>query len=79
MQKQVNVSAAAVKPTVSYKWPRVNGKCWQVWQACAAMQAAQATPITVKQVVSHAIANNLNVSNATQEFYRWRKYVAANS
>lgn len=77
MQKAKSVSAATVV-TVNYKWPRVNGKCWQVWQACQTMQAAQQTPITVKQVVTHAIANGLNVSNATQEFYRWRKYVAAN-
>jgi hypothetical protein len=77
MQNATKSVSAVTKTTVSYKWPKVNGKCWQVWQACTAMQATQTTAITVAQVRQHAIANSLNVSNATQEFYRWRKFVAA--
>jgi hypothetical protein len=55
------------------KYPRVGGKCWQVWNACDELVAAGTHP-TVKHLRDHAVANNWNVSNASQEFYAWRKY-----
>ena len=66
------VSAPTPKSTQK-KYPRVGGKCWQVWNFCDQMVAA-GTPVNVKLCRDKATTEGWNVSNASQEFYAWRKY-----
>jgi hypothetical protein len=65
------VAAAPVAPTLKY--PRVGGKCWQVWNACDEMAKSQPI-VTVKDARQKAILEGWNLSNASQEFYRWKKF-----
>lgn len=65
--------AAPVATDGKKKYPRVGGKCWQVWNACDELQAAGTYP-TVKHLRDLAVERNWNVSNASQEFYAWRKF-----
>jgi hypothetical protein len=65
--------AAAPTPVKTKKYPREGGKCWQVWNACDTLLASGTHP-TVAHLRAHAIEHNWNVSNASQEFYAWRKY-----
>jgi len=55
------------------KYPREGGKCWKVWNQCDIL-LANGTPPTVALLRTWATENNENVSNASQEFYAWRKY-----
>ena len=71
-------ATAAAKPVAAKKWPKAGGKCWQVWQQCQQL-ADSGQHVNVAHLRAWAIANNANVSNATQEFYAWRKFVASNS
>jgi 2-oxoglutarate dehydrogenase E1 component len=71
-------AAAPAKAAPAKKWPKAGGKCWQVWQACQAL-ADSGQHVSVAHMRAAAVANNWNVSNATQEFYAWRKFVSANS
>lgn len=66
------------KAAPAKKWPKAGGKCWQVWQQCQQLADA-GQHVNVAHLRAWAIANNANVSNATQEFYAWRKFVASNS
>jgi hypothetical protein len=65
--------AAPAEVVKTKKYPREGGKCWQVWNACDELVAAGTHP-TVKHLRDHAVENNWNVSNASQEFYAWRKF-----
>jgi|SRR6187399_2644125 len=67
------VAAAPAEVVKVKKYPREGGKCWQVWNACDELVAAGTHP-TVKHLRDHAVENNWNVSNASQEFYAWRKF-----
>lgn len=60
-------------PKGKKKYPREGGKCWQVWNFCDTHLAANGN-VSVADARAHAVANNWNVSNASQEFYAWRKY-----
>jgi hypothetical protein len=64
---------AAAPAAKTKKYPREGGKCWQVWNACDELSAAGTYP-TVKHLRDLAIERNWNVSNASQEFYAWRKF-----
>ena len=75
---QLAAAPAAAKPANAKKWPKAGGKCWQVWQQCQQL-ADSGQHVNVAHLRAWAIANNANVSNATQEFYAWRKFVASNS
>jgi len=66
------VSTPTAQPAKK-KYPRVGGKCWQVWNFCDQMVEA-GTPVNVKLCRDHATAQGWNVSNASQEFYAWRKF-----
>jgi len=72
------VVATAPKLASAKKWPKANGKCWQVWQKCQQL-ADSGQHVNVAMLRDWAVAEGANVSNATQEFYAWRKFVAANS
>jgi hypothetical protein len=63
--------ATASAPTLKY--PRVGGKCWQVWNACDEMAKVQPI-VTVKDARAKALLEGWNISNASQEFYRWKKF-----
>ena len=67
------VSAQVVEPKGARKYPRVGGKCWQVWNFCDE-QVAAGVHVNVKLCRDHALAVGWNVSNASQEFYGWRKF-----
>jgi len=67
------VAPAPAPVSKSRKYPREGGKCWQVWNACDELLAAGTHP-TVAHLRAHAIEHNWNVSNASQEFYAWRKF-----
>ena len=74
-------AAPAEKPAKAIsakKWPKVGGKCWAVWQQCQQL-ADSGQHVNVGMLREWAIANSANVSNATQEFYAWRRFVSANS
>ena len=63
----------AVAPVKVKKYPREGGKCWVVWNECDNLLAAGTHP-TVAHLRAVAVERNWNVSNASQEFYAWRKY-----
>jgi hypothetical protein len=67
------VAAPEADASSKKKYPRVGGKCWQVWNACDELRAA-GMYVTVKHARDIAIERNWNVSNASQEFYAWRKF-----
>jgi len=67
------IVAPPAAPAKVKKYPREGGKCWQVWNACDNLLASGAHP-TVAALRAHAVEHNWNVSNASQEFYAWRKY-----
>jgi hypothetical protein len=69
----IAAAAAPVADAKQKKYPRVGGKCWQVWNACDELQKAGTYP-TVKHLRDLAVEQNWNVSNASQEFYAWRKF-----
>ena len=75
---QIAAAPVAPKAANAKKWPKAGGKCWQVWQQCQQL-ADSGQHVNVAHLRAWAIANNANVSNATQEFYAWRKFVASNS
>jgi len=64
---------AEVAPAKTKKYPREGGKCWLVWNECDTLLAAGTHP-TVAHLRATAVERNWNVSNASQEFYAWRKY-----
>jgi hypothetical protein len=67
-------AVAVVAPVVkTKKYPKEGGKCWVVWNACDNLLASGTHP-TVAHMRAAAAENNWNVSNASQEFYAWRKY-----
>jgi hypothetical protein len=67
-------AAAAVAPEGKQKrYPRVGGACWKVWNACDELVSAGSHP-TVKDLRNIAELNGWNTSNASQEFYAWRKF-----
>ena len=66
-------TVAAPLPQKVKKYPREGGKCWQVWNKCDELVAAGTNP-SVADLRAHALAHNWNVSNASQEFYAWRKF-----
>jgi len=67
-------AVAVVAPVVkTKKYPREGGKCWLVWHECDNLLAAGTHP-TVAHLRATAVERNWNVSNASQEFYAWRKY-----
>jgi hypothetical protein len=79
------VVAAASKPVVSKpaKVQRAQrngvtrpgpGKCLAVWEAMEALHAKTGNVPTAKDASDWATANKANVSNATQELSRWRKF-----
>ena len=73
------VAISAETKTVSFKYPREGGKCWLIWKHCDSQLEANGKPPTVKEVREHAlhpdqVAAGWNVSNASQEFYRWRQW-----
>jgi hypothetical protein len=67
------VVAPAPVVSKSRKYPREGGKCWAVWNACDKFAEA-GEYVTVKRVREHAAQNNWNLSNASQEFYAWKKF-----
>jgi hypothetical protein len=72
------VVAVAPKLASAKKWPKHGGKCFAVWQKCQQL-ADSGVHVNVGMLRDWAVAEGANVSNATQEFYAWRKYVSANS
>lgn len=50
------------------------GKCLDVWEAMEALHAKTGNVPTSKDASDWATANGANVSNATQELSRWRKF-----
>lgn len=70
---EVPVAEVPVAPAKVKKYPREGGKCWVVWNACDELVAAGTHP-TVKHLRDIAVEKNWNVSNASQEFYAWRKF-----
>jgi len=60
-------------PKGGRKYPRVGGKCWQVWNFCDE-QVAAGVYVDVKLCREKATVEGWNVSNASQEFYGWRKF-----
>lgn len=79
------VVAAAAKPAASKpaKMQRVEqngvkrpgpGKCLEVWEAMEALHAKTGNVPTAKDAIDWATAKGANVSNATQELSRWRKF-----
>jgi hypothetical protein len=67
------VVAAAPVVSKARKYPREGGKCWAVWNACDKFAEA-GEYVTVKRVREHAAQQNWNLSNASQEFYAWKKF-----
>jgi hypothetical protein len=67
------VAPAEIATAKVKKYPREGGKCWVVWNECDNLVAAGTHP-TVKHLRDIATERNWNVSNASQEFYAWRKY-----
>jgi hypothetical protein len=67
------VVAAAPPAAKVKKYPREGGKCWLVWHECDNLLASGTHP-TVAHLRATAVERNWNVSNASQEFYAWRKY-----
>jgi hypothetical protein len=65
--------AAEAAPAKVKKYPREGGKCWQVWNYCDTLKSA-GTYVNVKDVRTHAETQGWNTSNASQEFYAWRKF-----
>jgi hypothetical protein len=67
------VEVAQVAPSKQKRYPREGGKCWLVWHQCDVLLANGTHP-NVKHLRDWATLNGQNVSNASQEFYAWRKY-----
>jgi len=73
----------AVPVPAKAKTPRVQqngvtrpgpGKCLDVWEAMEALHAKTGNVPTSADAAAWATANGANVSNATQELSRWRKF-----
>jgi len=67
------VAEAVVPAAKQKKYPREGGKCWLVWNECDTLLAAGTHP-TVAHLRAVAVERMWNVSNASQEFYAWRKF-----
>jgi hypothetical protein len=70
------ISAA---PVSKFKYPREGGKCWLIWKHCDTVLESNGKAPTVKEVREYAMHPNQveagwNVSNASQEFYRWKNF-----
>jgi hypothetical protein len=76
---EVVPEVAASAPVSKFKYPREGGKCWLIWKHCDTVLETNGKPPTVKEVRDYAlhpdqVAAGWNVSNASQEFYRWRQF-----